>query len=181
MATVAAGQAGRAAAQDPGAAWDGLRELAARAPHDRDGALAELDRRFLAGRASEGIDGELEGLVVAFAAHPALDRAAAALARRVMPWSGKRFDAAASRGENLMLGGRASGLGFRTRVERSALHPGLDVLVLDYGAVRRNPRPVRQVRDELVEVAPGVHLGAALVRRRGRLSLTAWWALRRRG
>lgn len=165
--------------RDPDAAWSRLEALGARALDDRDGALGELAETFRAGHASAGIDGVTEGRFVAFAVRPALDRALARAARRVMPWSGKTFDAAAGRGVNRLLGGRVTAFGFATRVEASRLDPGHDVLAIDYAAVARNPRPLRQVRDELVEIAPGVHLGQALWKRRdGGVSLVAYWALR---
>lgn len=167
-------------AAEADAAWARLAALGSRARTDRAGALAELDELFCAGRASGGIDGATRGRFVAFALHPVLDRAAAAVARRAMPWSGKRFDAAAARGENLLLGGRLSGFGFQTRVEPGALHPDLEVAVIDYAAVPSNRWfGLHRVRDELVEVAPGVHLGQALWRRRdARPARLAWWALR---
>jgi hypothetical protein len=175
MAAVAA-PAGRQAA------WKDLARLGERARDDRAGALAALQELFASGRPSYGLDGKTEGLVVAFTLHPALDRAAALLGALWMPWSGKRFDAPAGRGENLLLGDRFSGFGFRTRVEPSRVDRGVDVLVIDYAAVARNPRPVRQIRDELVEIAPGVHLGKALWRRRGGgHALVAYWALREPG
>lgn len=161
------------------AAWANLDALGARALRDRDGALRELAEIFRAGRASAGMDGETEGRFVAFAVQPALDRALATVARRVMPWSGKAFAAAEDRGVNRLLGGRVEAFGFATRVEPSRLDPAHEVLVIDYAAVARNPRPVRQVRDELVEIAPGVHLGQALWKRgAGRPALVAYWALR---
>jgi hypothetical protein len=159
------------ASVDPDVAWGGLRALGDRALHDREGALRELGDVFASGRASAGVDGETAGRFVAFCVRPGLDGALARLARLWMPWSGKRFDAAAGTGENLLLGGRVSGFGFRTRVEDG-------VLVIDYAAVRSNPRPLRQVRDELVEIAPGVHLGQALWTGRGGPARLAYWALR---
>ncbi|MDX6697366.1 MAG: hypothetical protein QOE65_763 [Solirubrobacteraceae bacterium] len=156
---------------DAGGAWGRLAELQERALHDRAGALDELARTFDAGRVPAGLDGETQGRFVAFCVRPGLDRALARLARVWLPWSGKRFDAAAARGENLLLGGRIAGFGFRTRVESG-------VLMIDYAAVRSNPRALRQVRDELVEIAPGVHLGQALWTGRGGPARLAYWALR---
>ena len=160
-------------------AWARLHELGERARSDRAGALRELEESFRAGRASAGIDGVTEGRFVAFALQPAADRALAALARRWMPWSGKRFSAAAARGDNALFEGSVHGFGFATRVEPSAREAGHEVLVIDYAAVPRNPPPVRRIRDELVEIAPGVHLGQALWRRgERRPALVAYWALR---
>jgi hypothetical protein len=72
---------------------------------------------------------------------------------------------------------------FQTRVQRGALDTDTDVLVIDYEPVESNPRLIiRQIRDELVEVAPGVHLGKMLWRHRdGRHTLVAYFALREAG
>jgi hypothetical protein len=179
MATVAAPASD---SQRRDEAWARIGDLGERARHDRGPALTGLRELFASGRPSAGIDGAAEGRFVAFAVHPALDRVAAALARRWLPWSGKRFDAGAARGENLLLGGRICAFGFHTRVEPSVLHPGHDVLVIDYAAVPSNRwTGMSLIRDELVEVAPGAHLGQALLRRSGgRHALVAWWALRQR-
>ena len=179
MATVAAGT--NAAARGD-AAWAQLRALGERARVDRSGALAELSQLFASGRASAGIEGPTQGRFVAFTVQPATDRALGALAARWMPWSGKRFDGAAAAGENLLLNARFSAFGFVTRVEPGALDPGHEVLVIDYAAVPSNRWVgLSRVRDELVEIAPGVHLGQALWRRsRGRHARIAWWALRAR-
>ena len=54
---------------------------------------------------------------------------------------------------------------FQTWVEPGALDPETDVLVIDYACVESNPRLlIKQVRDELVEIAPGAHLGKMLWR-----------------
>jgi hypothetical protein len=57
------------------------------------------------------------------------------------------------------------------------------VLVIDYEPVESNPRLViRRIRDELVEVSPGMYLGKMLWRRRdGRHTLLAYFALREAG
>ena len=177
MATVAAGTD---AAARGSAAWAQLHALGERARADRAGALAALRELFASGHASVGIDGPAEGRFVAFTLQPAADRALGALAARWMPWSGKRFNAAAATGENLLLNARLSAFGFATRVERAALDPAGEVLVIDYAAVPSNRWVgLSRVRDELVEIAPGVHLGQALWRRSGgRHARIAWWALR---
>jgi len=177
MATVVAGTD---AAASGDAAWMQLHALRERARADRAGALSTLRELFASGRASAGIDGPAEGRFVAFTVQPAADRALGALAGLWMPWSGKRFDAAAGSGENLLLNARLSALGFATRVEPAALDPAREVLVIDYAAVPSNRWVgMSRVRDELVEIAPGVHLGQALWRRAGgRHTRIAWWALR---
>jgi hypothetical protein len=53
---------------------------------------------------------------------------------------------------------------FNTYVEAGRLDPSVDVLVIDYASVPRNPRfVIKQIRDELVQIVPGAHLGKMLV------------------
>jgi len=181
-------------------AWTRIEALSERARHDRDGAIAELEAMFRSGRPSEGIDGPTDGRLVTFAARPAFDRAVAAITALWMPWSGKRFNAGASRGDNLLArsarvparllwplygmqeaDGNVVAFDFNTWVEPGAVDPDMDVLVIDYASVDDNPRVlIKSIRDELVEVEPGVHLGKMLWRHDGgeRHSLLAFFALR---
>lgn len=161
--------------------------------------LDELGELFRAGSPSTGIDGPTEGQLVTFTVHPLFDRLAARITRAWMPWAGKQFDSATNRGDNLLArsakwparlpwpryrmreaGDRLAAFDFETRVERGKLDPGTDVLVIDYAPVASNPRLViRQVRDELVEVVPGAHLGKMLWHHgEDRYSLAAYFALR---
>jgi hypothetical protein len=186
-----------AAQQD---AWSWFAELGHRQQYERSGALAELAELFRAGLPSRGIDGQTEGLVVGFAVHPLADRFLAAATSLWMPWVGKRFEAADARGSNTLTSaarwpaklwwpryrmrggpGGVSAFDFYTRVERSAVDDGSDVLVIDYALVAANPRlGIRAIRDELVEIVPGAHLGKMLLRLRGRYHLMAYFALRSR-
>ena len=164
--------------------WDQILETGHAIQTDRPAAVARLDELFRAGTPPAALDGPTQGALVGFVIHPAFDRAVAALASRWLPWAGKRFDAAASRGDNLLLrsarwpskllwptyplrdaGDRVAGFDFQTRVERGALDPDTDVLVIDYAPV-----------------APGTHLGKMLWRHRdGRYTLLAYFALREAG
>ena len=193
--------AGREPAAAQEAAWQWFAEAGGRLGGvGGDEALAELAGLFAAGRPSEGIDGDTEGRLVGFTAQPAFDRAMAAVTGRWLPWVGKTFDAASGEGENLLLGSarlparlvwplysiraegtRAAGFRFRTFVEAGKLDPGTDVLVIDYASVEDNPRLlIKSIRDELVEIVPGAHLGKMLWRHDGgrRHSLLAYFALR---
>jgi hypothetical protein len=164
--------------------------------------LARVVELFRAGTPPVGLDGATDGALVGFVMHPAFDRAVAALSSRCLPWAGKRFDAAESGGDNLLLrstrwpskllwpsyrfrdaGEHLAAFDFQTRVERGALDKETDLLVIDYELVESNPRLViRQIRDELVEIAPGTHLGKMLWRHRdGHHSLLAYFALREAG
>ena len=82
------------------------------------------------------------------------------------PWSGKTFHAGAEGpggGVNRVnLLGERTWFHFETRIDASVID-GEPCVVLDYDQAD-NPWPVRQVRDELRAVAPGLWAGPALVR-----------------
>jgi hypothetical protein len=106
--------------------------------------------RMLAVRA---LDGAARGALARFAASEAF------------PWAGKSFTA---RGDGEGTGinrvrwfGGKQWFPFTTRVEPSAID-GAPCILLDYDAPV-NPRPIRMIRDELREVAPGLFLGPAML------------------
>jgi hypothetical protein len=192
----------RLAEDDPTAAqaeaWAWFVEVGQRVGRHRREALAELAELFRAGRPSLGIDGPTEGRLVTFTIHPVVDRAIAAVTQAWMPWLGKTFDRPAQAGGNLLLRSarwpakllwpaytmRDAALGlaaftFRTRVEAGAVDADTQVLVIDYAVVDANPRLlIKQIRDELVEVVPGAHLGKMLWRHPSeRHTLLAYFAL----
>jgi hypothetical protein len=168
-------------------AWAWIVELGKRATRDRAGADAELNDLFRLGTAPEGLDGPTDGILVTPTMQPAVDRVLAALTTLWMPWEGKRFHSAESRGDNRMTGsarwvskllwplygmkpieGGHAAFTFETRVEPGAADPDIDVLVIDYSVVDDNPRLViKQIRDELVELVPHTYLGKILLTREG--------------
>ena len=176
------------AASDPVTAqretWQWFQDAGGRIASDRDAAIGELEELFNAGSPSEGIDGQTEGILVGFTLQSLFDRGVAAITGAWMPWAGKRFDASNSRGDNLLArsarwpakvlwpfygtkdaGENLVAFDFTTRAEEGAVDPGLDVLVIDYAPVDSNPRVIiKSIRDELVEVTPGTHLGKMLWR-----------------
>lgn len=176
------------AATDPAAAqaatWAWFVEAGTRIGTDRESALAELGELFRLGTPSEGIDGPTQGTLVGFTLHPVFDRALASITALWLPWAGKRFHAKKQRGDNLLLGSarwpakllwplygtRASkdkrvAFDFETRVEAGAVDPDREVLVIDYAPVDSNPSLIiKSIRDELVEITPGTHLGKMLWR-----------------
>ena len=173
---------------DPGASqaetWQWFQDSGKRIGSDRDAAMAELEELFNAGTPSEGIDGQTEGILVGFTMHSVPDRVLGLITGAWMPWAGKRFDAENAKGENLLArsarwpakllwplygtrdaGDNLTAFDFTTRVEKGAVDPELDVLVIDYASVESNPRVIiKSIRDELVEVVPGTHLGKMLWR-----------------
>jgi hypothetical protein len=100
-----------------------------------------------------------------------LDRGAVARAiasfsaSRSFPWAGKSFSAATDDdGEGInrvRLAGQRRWFPFKTRVEPSAID-GQSCILLDYD-LAENPKPIRMIRDELREVAPGLFLGPAML------------------
>ena len=185
-----------AAARD---AWAWIEELGELAKSDREGGEAALDELFALGRAPKGLDGATEGILVAPLIQPLVDKVAGAITGLWMPWQGKRFDAAAGRGDNRLTGetrwvakllwplyGTKSGpdgerlaFDFETRVEPGMLDPDTEVLVIDYAPVDDNPRLIiKSIRDELVEIVPGANLGKILYRKGGGYSNIGFFALR---
>jgi hypothetical protein len=185
-----------AAARD---AWGWIEELGEVAKSDREGGEAALNELFALGRAPKGLDGATEGILVAPLIQPLVDRVARAITGLWMPWQGKRFDAAAGRGDNRLTGetrwvakllwplyGTQSGpdgerlaFDFETRIEPGMLDPDTEVLVIDYAPIEGNPRLIiKSIRDELVEIVPGANLGKILYRQGGGYSNIGFFALR---
>jgi hypothetical protein len=115
----------------------------------------------------------------------------------VMPWLGKKFDRAAQRGTNSVtttaavftkllspsyrmrhVGDHWEGFDMLNRVEASVVWPYTPVLVLDYESIGTNPWPINRVRDETVQIVPGVYLGAKLWHQDNGYRLLAYWAAR---
>lgn len=162
--------------------WRWIGELGRRASSDRAGALKDLQAMFLCGRPAS-VEGQTEGLLVTWTMQPLVDRVIGQITNAWMPWLGKKFDPAQQRGVNTLTDSarwpakllwpayrtEAAPLGrsafeFETYVEPGRLDPSVDVLVIDYACVKRNPALlIRQIRDELVEIVPGANLGKMLV------------------
>jgi hypothetical protein len=175
--------------------WLSLRDLGKREAFD------ELNSIFSRGEAPRDLDGPTDGMLVV----PSLGRVRTpfvkAIGRLWMPWLGKRFFAGQGRGDNRFLssvriparllwpgystrpnGDERTAFDFVTRVEYGGLDPETQVLVIDYAPIEENPdRLIRRIRDEVVEVAPGVFLGKILFREKaGGYSSLGFFALRTR-
>jgi hypothetical protein len=169
-------------------AWSWIAELGKRANSDREGALNDLQALFLTGRPADGISGQTEGILVTWTMHPLADKVIGSITDAWMPWLGKKFSPEEKRGINTLTDsarwpakilwplysteesplGR-SAFDFKTYVEAGRLDPSVDVLVIDYAPVERNPNLlIRQIRDELVQIVPGANLGKMLVNVPGR-------------
>jgi hypothetical protein len=183
------------------AAWDRLRRIGAGLP----GAAAEaqLAEMFAAGTPAR-VDGPTDGMLVGWTDCGAtLDRPGrivlalgkAVTRMGVMPWLGKRFDRQAQRGTNAVtgtavvltgllapsyrmrkVGDHWEGFDMLNRVEPSVISAGTQVQVLDYETIGTNPWPINRVRDEAVEIAPGVLLGLKLWRQADGYHQLAYWA-----
>ena len=159
-------------------AWRWFKELG----KERDEAA--LDALFARGSAPKGLDGPTEGILVVPLIQGILDHGLSLITEIWMPWNGKRFDAKANRGDNLLaesahwpakllwprystkeVDGGLAAFEFETRIEPGKHDPDTDVLVIDYAPVSDNPDLlIRKIRDELVEIAGGAHLGKILYR-----------------
>ena len=184
------------------AAWAWLQRLGVGLPDPA--AELELALLFAAGAPAD-VDGQTEGMLVGWTTSDAdLDRAGRAvhaLGRtatdrlRLMPWLGKKFDRAAQRGTNSVTttavaltkliapsykmrraGDHWEGFDMLNRVEDSVVSAGTRVLVLDYETIGTNPWPINQVRDEAVQIVPGVYLGAKIWHQDNGYRLLAYWA-----
>ncbi|MBF6278156.1 MULTISPECIES: hypothetical protein [Nocardia] len=189
--------AGSAPARAGAACWDYLR-----------GAADTDDRELLAALFAQGtapqLDGDYEGMI----AGKLFGIPEAALLNPVVAvepgWVGKSFDAATATGYNRLnriayLALRAAvprysgwvrtsavyqGFRFGYRVERASLAPFVQVAAVTYtDPALGNPRsrivPIERVRDELVELVPGVYLGRALMgSRTGEIRVIGYFALR---
>ena len=186
----------QAAAQD--AAWAWFERLGAQTASERVAASDQLSVLFGHGTPSRGIDGPTDGILVAPLIHPRVDGLLRGLTRHYMPWMGKSFEPGAQVGFNRLVGssrflgymlwplyrGRRvdeglQGFDFETRIEPGASEPAVDVLVIDYEPVQGNPSLIiRSIRDELVEIVPGTHLGRILYRTRSGYANIGYFALR---
>jgi hypothetical protein len=91
-----------------------------------------------------------------------------------LPWQGKTFSADGNAGHNVVFGREVAP--FRVELASSALD-GAPTIALRYDEpADRNPLPLRVVRDEMREVAPGVLMGPILKSDQ----VIGWWGLERR-
>ena len=116
-----------------------------------------------------GLDGDGQGAMLAWRS-PRTGPLAALLramgTSSVFPWKGKSFRATtrdAGEGINrISLFGSRQWFPFATRFDASFLD-GKPTFVLDYGS-RDNPPLIKQIIDELREVAPGLYMGPAALK-----------------
>jgi hypothetical protein len=153
---------------------------------NRARGLAELDRMYRAGSPPDPLpQGFLPGRPLVTRTWGPLDGVVQRLARAWMPWQGKSFDLEASTGVNRFVplagvrpafrimfpgyrfvtdsGDCMEAFEFRNRLAMGAADPELKVYKIDYDS-DANPRLIRRILDELVQVGDGVYLGKILLR-----------------
>jgi hypothetical protein len=129
------------------------------------------------------LDGAPRGRMLAFAGPLGRGRARDGLRRfaesRYFPWDGKSFASkSAAHGSGI---NRVRMIGdlfrFETRIAPSEVD-GKPCLVLDYD-LSPNPWPIRQIHDELRQVATGLFLGPAMWKTRAGAKLVLYFAIAR--
>lgn len=178
--------------------WAWIEELSRRAGSDAESADSELNELFRLGTPPTDLHGATEGMLVMTTTNPAFDAVVRMITSLWMPWQGKRFDAEAGKGDNRLT--RSTGLvgkllwplysmtdhtdgklafDFKTYVEPGKDDPDIDVMVIDYADIEKNPKLIiRSVRDELVELVSGVYLGKILFKTDSGYSKIGYFALR---
>jgi hypothetical protein len=168
------------------ATWNQIRLAGARARARPDEALATLNLMFRLGKPpAEPLSGPYDGILVAPSLWRPADRALTALTAAWMPWVGKRFDAEAQQGDNLLRpsarqparvlwpgyrpddapGGLLAAFRFRTYTAPGKVDPDRETLKIDYDSEENPGLLIRDILDELVEIVPGAYLGKVLLRR----------------
>jgi hypothetical protein len=148
--------------------------------------LATLNLMFRLGTPpKEPLAGPYDGILVSPSLWRPAARALSLPTSAWTPWVGKRFDADAGTGDNLLRprarlpmralwpgyqpeegpGGLLAAFRFRTYTAPGMVDPDRETLKIDYDS-DENPRLViRDVLDELVEIVPSAYLGKVLIRR----------------
>jgi hypothetical protein len=156
---------------------------------DRQRGLAMLNDLFRAGTPPDPpLDGRYAGKLVALDIAPGLTQLMGLVVNAWLPWQGKTFNAAQTRGDNIFTrdslvlahiywplyrgyiddGSQTyRAFAFRTTIAPGLADPDRQVLKIDYDQPG-NPRlSIRRILDELVQVEDGFYLGKA--------HLKWWW------
>ena len=147
-------------------------------------ASADLDHMYRRGKCPASID-EVSGLPRGrmLAVRGADDGALGSLIRRFagsagFPWGGKTFTGHERNGEGVNrvhLGGRHALFPFKLAIGPSVVD-GNDAVILDYD-LPDNPWVIRQIHDEVREVAPRLLMGPAMWKTKEKPALVLWFAL----
>jgi len=145
--------------------------------------LESLYRELPAPSGIQSLDGKPKGEVLAVNKldwNP-VDNLLQTFARTpVFPWLGKGFSADSDQqgqGNNRLnlLGYKPEWFDFHTRIEASVVD-GKQSVLLDYD-LESNPLPIRHIRDELREAAPGIWFGPAMARVGDNHYTVLWFAV----
>jgi hypothetical protein len=180
------------------ASWAQIRLAGARAGSRPGEAHESLNRIFRLGVPPDPpLDGPTRGILVTPTIPRPTDLGLRALVSAWMPWTGKRFDASAQTGDNLLIasarpiarvlfpsyrlepldGGGYAAFRFRTYVGPGQVDADRQTLKIDYDS-DENPRLlIRDILDELVQIVPGAYLGKVLLRRKDAWRLLGYFAL----
>lgn len=169
---------------------------------DRTAAFARLNEIFRAGTPPHPLpDGGYRGELVALDLIPGLTQFGEFMSARWLPWEGKFFDAAHSRGDNIFTRNSLTlarvtapfyrgyhddtattyrAFTFETRIAPGFTDPDRQVLKLDYDLPENPSLSVRRVLDEIVQVDDGYYLGKAHLHwLTGKWQLVAYFSLAR--
>ncbi len=166
------------------ATWAWIEDLGNRSKADPARSDAELNELFNLGTVPADLDGPTNGIAVMFTMQALADPVLRTVIGLAKPWKGKKFDRANAEGINRMTksmsvvskaiwplytmkdnAGEKNAFEFKTFVEPSVENANVNVLVIDYKDVASNPSLIiRKIRDELVELVPGVYLGKIMYR-----------------
>jgi hypothetical protein len=98
-----------------------------------------------------------------------------ALGSDAFPWKGKIFDHGGNAGQNVVLGRPV--LRFRTELAPSDVDGKPTLSLLYDSPAFKNPWPLRNIKDELRTIAPGIAIGPASITLRGSRKLLLWFGL----
>jgi hypothetical protein len=179
------------------ATWNQIRLAGARAGRRPEEARETLNLIFRLGAPpAPPLDGSMRGLMVTPTVPRPLDLGLRAVASAWMPWTGKRFNAGAQEGDNLLTagarvptkvfwpsyqadpvaGGQAA-FRFRTYVSPGSVDPDIETLKIDYDSDENPGFLIRDILDELVQIVPGAYLGKVLLRRGSEWRLVGYFGL----
>ena len=148
---------------------------------------AALNDAFrLGGAPTDPLEGTYPGTLVTTTTGRLTDPLLHAISRAWMPWIGKRFYPVSETGDNLLVRSarlparvfwpsyrldrvsddRYAAFRFRTYTSPGTLDPDIETLKIDYDSDDNPGFLIRNILDELVEIAPGEYLGKVLLRRR---------------
>lgn len=151
----------------------------------RTQAIAALDDLFRDGSAPDPQpEGFKRGELITMSVTRPSDATVRGISSMYMPWLGKSFDPSSQSGVNILkpnatgpmkvlwwnytpereMADRVEVFPFRTRIDRGAVDPDLQVLKIDYDFDANPAFIIRRILDELVQIDESLYLGKILFR-----------------